>query len=107
VFPGKAEVHLAQLPQPLEGVGNDGQFLHAPEENLEALLVHGVENLVLVLEIQVDRGRAVLDAVGNLADGGFFVAFLDEQVHGGLKDQVLHFLLFPFLPFSNSHGWLD
>ena len=63
----------------------DDAVVHAAEQP-EAFLGEGEEDVVLRREVAVDRGRAVLDPVGDLADGDVLVALGDEELPGRIQD---------------------
>ena len=72
------------------------------EEQPEAFLREREEDVVLAREVAVDRGRAVLDPVGDLPDRHFLVAVGDEQLARGVEDRPEHGLPVPFLSFFDS-----
>src|SRR6185503_4388862 len=92
-------VERPQAPaQPLERIVHvPHRTKHTVAEDAEALLGEGEEDVVLALEVAVDRGRAVVDAVGNLAHRDVLVPLLDEEVAGGIENGLLDALPVAFL----------
>ena len=79
---------------------------YAPDlrvEAPEALFGECEEDIVLARELAVNRGGAVFDALGNLADGDVAVALRDEQVARCFQDGVSNGLTLAILTFSDAH----
>ncbi len=58
------------------------------EEQVEAFLGQREEDVVLAREIAVDRGRAVLDTVGDLPDRDVLVSLGDKQVPSRIENRA-------------------
>ena len=72
-------------------------------EQAEALLRECEEDVVLAREVAVDRGGAVLDALGNLADGDVAEPFGHEELPGGVENRAPYCFAVAFLPFFDAH----
>lgn len=101
---GEIEVGSAECFEALERITDLAQRREFFREQVEGFALHLVEEFVLVLVIEVNGGRAVLDLIGDGADGGTLVAYFHEHLKRRVDDLPPHFLLFPFLPFCDAHG---
>src|SRR5437763_1375372 len=72
------------------------------EEQAEALFGERKEDVVLAREVAVDGGRAVLDAIGDLANRDFLVAVRDEELAGCIEDRPCDRLAVPFVSFFDA-----
>ena len=72
-------------------------------EQPEPLFGEREEDVVLDWEVAVDGGRAVLDALGDLADRDVLEALGDEQLAGGVENGPPHRLAVAFLSFFDAH----
>ena len=73
-------------------------------EEPKALLSERVEDVVLRRKVTVDGSRAVLDALGDLANRHVRKTLGDEQLPGGVEDRPPHRLTIALLTFFDSHG---
>ncbi len=73
-------------------------------EQSESLLRQREKDVVLARKVAVDRGRAVFDSLGNLADGNVLVTLGDEQFPGGVENSTPYRLAVALLAFLNAHG---
>jgi len=58
----------------------------------------------LVREVQVDRGRRVLDRLGDLAHGDALVTLGDEELASGVEDLSPELVLLPAAAILGSHN---
>ena len=88
VAEAEADIGLAAAAQRLQRVGGAGLGGgHLGVELAELLLADGEDELGLVGEVQVDRGRGDADGLGHGADGDrLLVARLDQQAGGRGQD---------------------
>jgi hypothetical protein len=89
--------------QVLHRVGIAGGVLDGVVEALEPLGGEREEDVVLAGEVAVDRRRAVLDALSDLADRDVGVAFRHEQIARGGENGGAHRMPLPVLSFSDAH----
>ena len=80
----------------------DGHDCHAVHQ-AESVFGQGEEDVVLALEVAVDGGGAVFDALGNLADRDVLIALGDEEVARGVEDGLPDRLALAFVAFLDSH----
>ena len=85
------------------GSASAGDRLDGVVEALEAFLGQREEDVVLAGEVAVDRGRAVLDALGDLADGDLPVALGDEEVAGRGENGLADGVPLSVLSFLDAH----
>ncbi|MBI3403384.1 MAG: hypothetical protein HY048_18390 [Acidobacteria bacterium] len=57
----------------------------------------------LLGEVPVQRARAVLDALGDLADRNVLKALADEQIAGGVENRSPDGLAISLLSFFDTH----
>src|SRR5260370_23376135 len=69
----------------------------------ERLLEDYLQQLGLILEVDVNRRRRVLDFVGNPPHGHVFIAIPNKQLARGIQDLLPEELLLPRPPFLYSH----
>ena len=72
------------------------------EQQPEAFLGEREEDVVLAGEVAVDGRRAVLDALGDLADGDFLVSVGDEELARRIQNRSGDRLPVPFLTFFHT-----
>ena len=72
------------------------------EQQAEPFLGERQEDVVLAREIAVDGGRAVLDPLGDLANGDVLVAVADEEVARGIQNGSANSLAVAFLSFFQT-----
>ena len=71
------------------------------------VLHHGVdEDFVLGPEIEIYGGSADLSLLGYFFHGGGVIAVAEVHLHGGIEDQILPVLFFPFPSFGDAHSVL-
>ena len=63
-----------------------------------------MEELILVGEVNVDRGGRVLDLLRYAAHGDALVALGDEEFPGRVENLVPRFRLLAFASFLDSHN---
>src|SRR5207237_8228645 len=69
----------------------------------ETFLRERIEDVVLAREVAVDRGRAVFDALGNLANRNVLKALGHEQSARGVEHRAAHGYAVAFLAFFDPH----
>ena len=80
------------------------RLAHLGVESPEPLFGEREEDVVLAGEIAVDGGGAVLDPLGDLANGNVAVALGDEEVASGVEDGFPNGLPFAVLSFFDTHA---
>ena len=78
-----------------------GQVVEQPRE---VLVAHGLDEVVLVLEMVVDRGGGVLDGVGDAPHGDAVVALAREQVARGVEDLPPDLLTLALASLDHAHS---
>ena len=73
------------------------------EQTRKAFFNQGVEQLFLVLEMQIDTARRVLDSLSELSHGEIFVATSHENLSGGIEDRPAQFVFIFLAPRSRIH----
>jgi len=82
-----AHIGFQHQPHPVDRiVRTRGDLAVLLEQRLHGHAADLVQDLVLVAEVHVERRRRDPDLVGDLADGGAFVAFGDENSLGRFQD---------------------
>ena len=71
-----------------EACGRFAEALHRATPDFVQAHVQGQQDLVLALEVVIDRGFREPELVGNLAQGGLVEALLDEEVHRDVEDAI-------------------
>ena len=71
---------------------------------MKAFLGQREEDVVLAGEVAVDRRRAVLDAIRNLADRDVLIALGDEKIARRIQNRPRDRLALPFLTFLDSQS---
>ena len=61
------------------------------------------DHLLLVLEVLVDRGRAVLDGIRHLPQRHRVVTLRREEIPGGIQDLSPHLFTLPRTSFRRAH----
>src|SRR5712691_8805447 len=100
----EARVGQAELADAFDGIGGGRLLLEVLEEPREVLLAERQHEVVLVLEVVVDRGGRVLDGLGDPPHRDPLVPFGHEQLARGLEDPPAHLLALALLPFHDPHG---
>ena len=85
------------------GFGVRGDAVVNAAQQPETLFGEREEDVVLRWEVAVDRGRAVLDPVGDLPDGDVLVALGDEQVARRIENGSADGFPVSFLTFFDAH----
>jgi hypothetical protein len=99
----EAGVGEAELADGLHRIRRRRRLLQVLEEAIEILLAERLDEVVLVLEVVVDRRRGVLDRIRDAAHGDPVIAFAGEEVPRGGEDLAPHLLAFPFASFDHAH----
>jgi len=76
---------------------------HALRHGEEVALADLEEQVMLVLKVDVNRGRRILDRFGQAAHGDGFVALAGEEVACGVHDPRSCLQSFPFSPVDTCH----
>src|SRR5438445_2713724 len=97
-------VGQAELADPLHRIGGRRLLLEVPEQPLEVLRAQREHEVVLVLEVVVDRGGRVLDGLSDAPHGDALVAVGHEQLARGVEDLPAHLLALALLPFDDAHA---
>jgi hypothetical protein len=99
-----AELVESQKPaaEVFDRIGERRRFSIA-KEHAESLFRQRHEDVVLAREVAVDRGRAVLDLLGDLPDRDVPVALGDEKVPRRIQNRAGDSFALAFLSFFDSH----
>jgi hypothetical protein len=84
-----------------------GQLLDTRQymrKSRKGLLANLFEQLSLILEIQIDGGRGILNFVSDPAHGDVFIAVFDEEFPGCVEDLLAQELFLPGLTFFDAQG---
>jgi hypothetical protein len=104
VVQAEGAIGASELPDRTQGVRVGGpRRQQGREEPREVLLAQRPHQVVLVLEVVVDRGGGVLDGLRDASHGDLVVALAREQVPGRVEDLAPDLLALPFSPFHRSH----
>ena len=79
-------------------------FWNSLRERAEVGVAELLEQRLLVLEVEVDGRRRVLDPVGDLAHRDGLVALLGEELAGGVEDPFPEFLSLSLAAFGRSQN---
>ena len=90
-------------PQARDRVGDLGDLAEARRELEEVGVAERVDDRLLVAEVEVDRGRRVLDRRGDLPHRHRLVALLDEERPRRVEDLGPHLFLLALPAFLHSH----
>ena len=71
----------------------------------EGLLAEAEHQLLLVLEVQIDGGRGIVDALGDAPHREAVVPLADEQRARGVEDLLPEELLLSCTPVADTHGF--
>lgn len=102
---GESDVRTPQLADPLHRVGDPRELQRL---GIQAAVVMAAElehQVRLVLEMDVDRSRRIVDRRGDLAHRDGVVPFLHKQLPRGVHDQASDFVPLPLPAFLRwRHG---
>jgi len=76
--------------------------LQHPAEIREALLRQRAQQLILVVEVEIDRPRRVANRFSDLAQRKVLIAVLEEHLPGGLKDGLIEFFFLLLAPLLRA-----
>jgi hypothetical protein len=92
----------ARLAQPLDRIGHRGDLAEALGERQVVLVAQRPHHRHLVFEMKIDRGRRVLDRLGDLAHRHRVVALLDEQLARRVEDLLAQLPAFSLAAFLGT-----
>src|SRR5215472_4420207 len=104
MFLSKIYVCQADLFDALHRIGNLRQPDQRVRQTAKVLVTDLAEEFVLVGEVPINRGRGVLDLVGNIAHRNTVIPSGDEQLAGRIENALTRLQPFPFPPLLYSHN---
>ncbi len=106
-LPSEVEVREPDPRQALHRVGDVSDLEEALGEAREVLPAELAKQRFLVREVAVERGRRVIDALGDLAHGHGLVAALGEELARRVQDFLPELEAFPLAALAAAHNDVD